>query len=232
MKKYFAELVGTAALCFIGCGSVVLGGFGPALASAPIASLPIAFAFGLSVTAMAYAIGPISGCHINPAVSVGMVVAGRMPASELPGYIIGQVIGAFVGCGFLALILTSKAGGYDIPAAGLGQNMYDAAKGFGVLGAFVAEVVGTFLFVTVILGATQKKSATPVAGLAIGLTLVIIHIVLIPVTGTSVNPARSLAPAIYVRGEALAQIWLFILAPIIGAVIAGLLFQSKALAED
>jgi aquaporin Z len=161
-----------------------------------------------------------------------MVVAGRMPASELPGYIIGQVVGAFVGCGFLALILTSKAGGYDIQAAGLGQNVYDAAKGFGVVGAFVGEVVGTFLFLTVILGATQKKSATPVAGLAIGLTLVIIHIVLIPVTGTSVNPARSLAPAIYVRGDALSQIWLFILAPIIGAVVAGYLFQSKVLSED
>src|SRR3954453_13921256 len=157
MKKYLAELVGTAALCFIGCGAIVLGGYPAAF---PIGILPIALAFGLAVTAMAYAIGPISGCHINPAVSIGMVVAGRMPASELPGYILGQGIGAFVGCGFLALMLTSKAGGYDIPAAGLGQNAYDAAKGFGVVGAFVGEVVGTFLFLTVILGATQKKSAT------------------------------------------------------------------------
>jgi aquaporin Z len=229
MKKYLAELVGTAALCFVGCGAIVLGGYPAAF---PMGILPIALAFGLTVTGMAYAIGPISGCHINPAVSIAMVVAGRMPSSDLAGYIIAQVIGAFVGCGFLALILVSKAGGYDIPAAGLGQTTFDPVAGFGALGAFVAEFVGTFLFLVVILGATQKKSATAVAGLVIGLTLAILHLALVPVSGNSLNPARSLAPAIYVRGAALSEIWLYILAPILGAVAAGYLFKSKILAED
>jgi aquaporin Z len=229
MKKYLAELVGTAALCFIGCGAIALGGFAPTF---PLGILPVGLAFGLTVTAMAYAIGPISGCHVNPAVSVAMVVAGRMPSSDLAGYVIAQVIGAFVGCGFLALILASKAGGYDIPAAGLGQTTWNPETGFGVLGAFVAELVGTFLFVLVILGATQKKSATPVAGLVIGLTLAILHLALVPVSGNSLNPARSLAPAIYVRGTALAEIWLYIVAPILGAFIAGSLFKSRILSED
>ena len=229
MKKYLAELVGTAALCFIGCGAIALGGYPAAF---PMGILPIALAFGLTVTAMAYAIGPISGCHVNPAVSVAMVIAGRMPSSDLAGYIIAQVIGAFVGCGFLALILTAKAGGYDIPSAGLGQTTWNPVTGFGAFGAFIAEMVGTFLFLVVILGATQKKSATPLAGLVIGLTLAILHLALVPVSGNSLNPARSLAPALYVRGEALSQIWLYIVAPVIGAVIAGFLFKAKILSED
>ena len=234
MQKYIAELVGTAALCFIGCGTVVTGGLGTTLGTAPfgaLAILPIALAFGLAVTAMAYAIGPVSGCHINPAVSIAMVVAGRMPASELPGYIIAQVLGAFVGCGFLALILTGKVGGYDFATAGLGQNVFDPAK-FNMMSAFVAEAVGTFFFLVVILGSTQSKSVTPVAGLAIGLTLAIVHLVLIPITGTSVNPARSIAPAVYVGGAALGQLWLFIVAPIVGAVVAAILFRAKIIAAE
>jgi aquaporin Z len=229
MKKYVAELVGTAALCFIGCGAIVLGGYPSAF---PMGILPIALAFGLTVTAMAYAIGPISGCHVNPAVSIAMVIAGRMPVSDLAGYIIAQVVGAFVGCGFLALILTAKAGGYDIQAAGLGQTTYDAAHGFGGFGAFVAELVGTFLFLVVILGATQKKSATANAGLVIGLALAILHLALVPVSGNSLNPARSLAPAFYVRGDALTQLWLYIVAPVAGAAIAAALFKAKLLSED
>ena len=234
MQKYIAELVGTAALCFIGCGAVAIGGLGATLGTAPfgaLALLPIALAFGLAVTGMAYAIGPVSGCHINPAVSIAMVVAGRMPASDLPGYIIAQVLGAFVGCGFLALILTGKAGGYDFATAGLGQTTFDPTK-FSVLSAFVAEAVGTFFFLVVILGSTQSKSVTPVAGLAIGLTLAILHLVNVPISGNSLNPARSIAPAVYVGGAALSEIWLYIVAPIVGAVVAAILFRAKIIAED
>ena len=141
------------------------------------------------------------------------------------------MLGAFVGCGFLALILTGKAGGYDFATAGLGQNVFDPAK-FSMMSAFVAEAVGTFFFLVVILGSTQSRSVTPVAGLAIGLTLAIVHLVLIPITGTSVNPARSIAPAIYVGGLALSELWLFIVAPIVGAVVAAIFFRAKLIAAE
>ena len=235
MKKYIAEAIGTATLVLIGCGSATLGGLGGVVgggqAFGPLALLPIAFAFGLAVTGMAYGIGPVSGCHINPAVTIGVWSAGRMPTSEVPGYIIGQIVGAIGGAAILYIILSGKAGGWDLAKGGLGANGW----GEGYLGAysmgaaFLTEFVGTFIFLVVILGATSKAGSTPAAGLAIGLTLVIIHITFINVTGVSVNPARSLGPAVFVGGNALAQLWLFIVAPIAGALCAGLMFKSRIL---
>ena len=236
MKKYLAEFIGTATLVLLGCGSATIGNLGGVIggpdAFAPLALLPVAFAFGLSVTAMAYGIGPVSGCHINPAVTLGVFAAGRMPASEVPGYIIAQFLGGLAGAALLLVILQGHGGGYDLAKGGLGQNGW----GPGYLGqysmasAIITEFVGTFLFLVVILGATSKKGATPAAGLAIGLTLVLIHIVFINVTGVSVNPARSLGPAI-VGGNAdrLAQVWMFIVVPALAGFAAGALFKADIL---
>ncbi|ALA18491.1 MULTISPECIES: aquaporin [Chelatococcus] len=228
MKKYLAELLGTACLVLFGCGSVVLGGYG---ATFPLGMLPVAFAFGLAVTAMAYGIGPVSGCHINPAVTIAVWSAGRMPTSDVPGYIIAQCLGGIVGAAILLFIASGRAGGYDVATGGLGQNGWGEGYlgAYGTVSAAVAEFVATFLFTAVILGATSRAGATPAAGLAIGLTLVVIHIVFINVTGVSVNPARSLGPAVFVGGQALAQLWLFIVAPILGGLCAGLTFRSRAL---
>lgn len=228
MRKYFAEFIGTAVLVLIGCGSAVITGFA---AVSPVWFLAVALAFGLSVTAMAYGIGHVSGCHINPAVSIGVWAAGRMPGSELPGYIIAQFLGGLCGAILLSVILSGKIEGYDIAASGLGQNGWGVgyAGGFGLGAALVVELVGTFIFLVVILGSTSKAGITPVAGLAIGLTLAIIHITFIPVTGVSVNPARSFGPAVLVGGKALSQLWLFILVPPIGGLLAGLLFKYRVL---
>jgi aquaporin Z len=230
-KSYFAELIGTAALVFIGCGAVCMGGLGGALGSdgplAALALLPIGIAFGLAVTAMAYGIGPVSGCHINPAVSIGAWAAGRIDLGTLIGYIIAQCAGAIVGAGVLYVILSGKQGGWDLATNGLGQTTF--STNCSILSAFVAEFVGTFLFLVVILGATSEKGATPAAGLAIGLTLVIIHLVLIKFTGSSVNPARSLGSAVFAGGTAISDLWLYFVAPPLGALLAGLLFRAKAL---
>ncbi|MBK9081958.1 MAG: aquaporin [Rhizobiales bacterium] len=234
MKKYIAEALGAAVLVLIGCGSATIGGLGGVVGGpqlGPLGLMPIAFAFGMAVTAMAYGIGPVSGCHINPAVSVGVWSAGRMSTSDLIGYIVAQCIGAVVGAAVLYMILSGKATGWDLAKQGLGHNGWGA----GYLGeyslgaAFLTEFVGTFIFVAVILGATSAAGSTPVAGLAIGMTLVIIHITFINVTGVSVNPARSLGPALFVGGQALAQLWLFIVAPIAGGLLAGVLFKSRVL---
>ncbi|MGL4325606.1 MAG: aquaporin [Beijerinckiaceae bacterium] len=230
MKKYLAEFIGTAALVIIGCGAVTLGGQGAALGGAApmnvLATLPIAFAFGIGVIAMAYGIGPVSGCHINPAVTAGVWAAGRMPTSDLVGYIVAQCLGAITGAAILYIILSGKVGGYDLAAGGLGQNGW---KTYSTGSAALAEFAGTFLFLVAILGATSKAGSGPAAGLAIGMTLVGIHIVLIPVTGTSVNPARSLGPALFVGGQAMAQLWLFLIMPILGGLAAGFLFRNKTL---
>lgn len=229
MKKYIAEFIGSAALVLIGCGAVTAGGLGGVLGgggAGALAILPIGLAFGLAVTAMAYGIGPVSGCHINPAVTVGVWAAGRMPTSEVPGYIIAQVAGAIVGAAILFIILSGKATGYDVSAAGLGQTGW---KDYSTLSALISEIVATFLFLVVILGATSKAGSTPVAGLAIGLTLAALHLVFVPITGNSLNPARSIGPALFVGGPAIAQLWLYIVAPIIGGYIAGLLFKSRTL---
>jgi aquaporin Z len=232
VKKYLAELIGTAVLVLFGCGSVVLGGYGAAF---PVGMLPVAFAFGLSVTAMAYGIGPVSGCHINPAVTVSMLVAGRMSMNEAIGYIVSQLIGGIVGAFILYLIVTGKGGGYDVATAGLGQNGWDEGYlgGYNIAAAILAEIIGTFVFTMVILGVTHSSQsmAHHPAGLVIGLTLVLIHIVFIQVTGVSVNPARSLGPAIFVGGHALEQVWLFLIMPLIGGAIAGWVFRARILSD-
>ncbi|MCG5234693.1 aquaporin Z [Xanthobacter oligotrophicus] len=230
MNKYVAEFIGTAVLVLFGCGSAVLTGY----VSAPIGMLAIAFAFGLAVTSMAYGIGHVSGCHINPAVTVGVWAAGRLPTSEVPFYIIAQVLGGIAGAAILFFIASGKLSGFDVAKApGLGQNGWGEgyAGGFGLGAAIVAELVGTFVFLVVILGSTSKAGITQAAGLAIGLSLVMIHIVFIPVTGVSVNPARSIGPALFAGGKAIGQLWLFIVVPLVGAYLAGLLFKLKVL-ED
>lgn len=226
MKKYIAELIGTMVLVLFGCGSA-------AIAGTMLGNLGIALAFGLSIVAMAYVIGDISGCHINPAVSIGMWIDGRMDAKDLIMYIIFQCIGAIIGIALLAVIINSapSLGGYA--ATGLGQNGFGSASSVGldVVGAIIVEIILTFVFVFTVLGVTKKAENGAVAGIVIGLTLAFVHIMGIPLTGTSVNPARSLAPALFLGGQALEQVWVFILAPIVGAVIAGLLYKGLA-AED
>jgi aquaporin Z len=239
MKKLIAEAFGTAVLVFLGCGAVVavnLLGTGltpPASMAVSVHTqgvLAIAFAFGLAVTAMAYTIGPVSGCHINPAVTVALWAAGRFETKDLPGYIIAQCIGGFIGAGFLALILTGAPGGYKVAGGVFGQNTFGT---WSVTSAFLIEFIGTMIFTAVILGVTQAKAGTGmVAGLVIGLTLTLIHIVLIPVTGTSVNPARTLAPNIYAGGVAAQQIWLFIAAPLLGGLASGFLFRAGILSVE
>ncbi len=225
MKKSLAEFIGTFALVFFGCGAAVIAGMGTGPTAIDV--LGIAFAFGLAIVAMAYGIGPISGCHVNPAVSFGVLLAGRMSVSEFISYVIAQILGALAGAAVLYLILSGKMSGWN---GGLGQNGWGPGYlgEYNIVSAFVFEVVATFLFLICILGVTQAGSPSQFAGLAIGLTLVAIHIVGINVTGVSVNPARSLGPAIIGAGTnpgALAQVWLFILAPLIGGGFAGLLFQ-------
>ena len=226
MNKPLAEFIGTFALVFFGCGAAVIGGMGAGATA--INLLGIAFAFGLAIVAMAYGIGPVSGCHVNPAVSFGAFIAGRMSMSDLISYVIAQALGAIAGAAILYLILSGKASGWS---GGLGQNGWGAGYlgEYNALSAFVFEVVGTFLFLVCILGVTQEGAPSQFAGLAIGLTLVAIHIVGINVTGVSVNPARSLGPALIGLGSnptALAQLWMFIVAPLIGAGAAGALFRS------
>lgn len=223
MKKLIAEAFGTAVLVLVGCGSVALAGFGGAM---PLGILPIALAFGLSVTAMAYGIGPVSGCHINPAVTAAVCTSGRMGWDEGIKYMIAQVVGAFIGAGILAVMLGGKAG------AAFGQTTYDAAKvSVGV--AFLVEFIATMIFTVVILGVTQAKNGGGnVAGLVIGLTLALLHLAFVPMTGNSLNPARTIAPNLYVGGQAAAQIWLYIAAPLAGGIAAGLLFKMGILSAD
>jgi aquaporin Z len=232
MKKAIAEFIGTFALVLIGCGTAVIGGMGTGATSVDI--LGIATAFGLTIVAMAYGIGQVSGCHINPAVSFGVLVAGRMTTQDFITYVIAQVLGAIAGAVVLYLILSGKASGWN---GGLGQNGWGPGYlgEYGLSAAFIYEVVATFLFLVCILGVTQRGAPVGIAGLAIGLTLVAIHLLGINITGTSVNPARSLGPALVGAGtkpQALAQVWLFIVAPLIGAGVAGYLFKSGILAAE
>ena len=221
MKRYISELIGTMVLVLFGCGSATIAG-------SVLGNLGIAMAFGLSIVAMAYVIGDISGCHINPAVSIGLWIDGRMEIKDLIMYIIFQCIGAIIGIALLAAIINTapSLGGYM--ATGLGQNGFGAASsvGINVYGALITEVILTFVFVFTVLGVTRSEKTSTVAGIVIGLTLAFVHIMGIPLTGTSVNPARSLAPALFMGGVALQQVWVFIVAPIIGAVIAGLIHKG------
>jgi aquaporin Z len=229
MNKYIAEAVGTFALVFIGCGAAVIGGMGTGATAIDL--LGISAAFGLAIVAMAYGIGPVSGCHVNPAVSLGVFMAGRMSLSDMIGYWVAQVAGALLGALVLAIILSGKAQGWT---GGLGQNGWGEGYlgNYNMVSAFVFEAVATFLFLVCILGVTQKGSPSQFAGLAIGGTLVAIHIVGINVTGVSVNPARSIGPALVgfaSNGKAVAQLWLFVAAPLLGAAVAGLLFKNGVL---
>lgn len=212
MKRYLAEMIGTMVLVLMGCGSAVFnGGCGT-----PAQVLMVAMAFGLSVVVMAYTIGGISGCHINPAITLGCMLSGRMKSKDGLLYMLFQVIGALIGSSIIALLTSNIDMEY---ATTTGAN--SCAPGVSILGGFIAEVVFSFVFILVVLGTTDaKKGAGNFAGLAIGLSLVLVHIVCIPITGTSVNPARSIAPAIFAGGEALTQLWMFILAPFIGALLA------------
>jgi len=232
MNKLVAEFIGTFTLVLFGCGAAVIAGMGSGATSIDV--LGISFAFGLAIVAMAYGIGPVSGCHVNPAVSFGVLLAGRMSVGDFIGYAIAQVLGALAGAAVLYLILSGKASGWT---GGLGQNGWGAGYlgEYNMVSAFVFEAVATFLFLVCTLGVTQKGAPSHLAGIAIGMTLVVIHIVGINVTGVSVNPARSIGPAIIgmdSNGAAVSQLWLFIVAPLIGAGIAGVMFRSGLLSAE
>ena len=221
-KRVAAEFLGTFWLVLGGCGSAVLAAGFPDVG---IGLLGVSLAFGLTVLTMAYAIGHISGCHLNPAVSIGLAVGGRFKSSELIPYIVAQVLGAIVAAAILYFIASGKPG-FDL-AGGLASNGYaDHSPGnYSAASAFVTEVVMTFMFLMIILGATDKEAPSRFAPIAIGLALTLIHLITIPVTNTSVNPARSTGPALIVGGWALAQLWMFWVAPILGAVLAGLAYR-------
>jgi aquaporin Z len=222
-KKLIAEVLGTFILVLFGCGAAVIGG-------ADIGFTGISLAFGLAIVAAAYGIGAISGAHLNPAVSFGMVAAGRMSASEAVQYSVAQTVGAILGAGVLFVIASGTAG----YTGGLGANGYGAGYlgEYSLNAALVFEFVMTFVFVTVILGATGKGSAAGFAGLAIGLTLAAIHLVGINVTGVSVNPARSIGPALFSGGSSLSQLWVFIVAPLAGGILAGIVYRAGATRAD
>lgn len=232
-KKYLAELIGTFVLVFIGCGSAVIAGGTTTLGTiAGIGLLGIAFAFGLAVVMMCYSIGHISGCHINPAITIAMLINKKINARNAAFYIVAQCVGAVIAAGVLFAI-ASGLPGYNIATNGLGQNGYGdhSPMKYSMIAGFAAEAVLTFIFLFTIFGATDKKAPEGFAGMEIGLSLVAIHLVGIPITGTSVNPARSIGPALFVGGDAITQLWLFIAAPIIGAVLAAVawrfIFEKK-----
>jgi len=229
-KKLGAEFFGTAWLVFGGCGSAVLAAAFPQLG---IGFLGVSFAFGLTVLTGVYAVGHISGGHFNPAVSFGLWSGGRFAAREIGPYVIAQVLGGFAGAGVLYLIASGKAG-FDVVASGFAANGYGAHSpgGYSMAAGFIAEVVLTFVFLLVILGATDRRAPAGFAGIAIGLCLTLIHLISIPVTNTSVNPARSTAPALFVGGWALEQLWLFWLAPILGAIAAGAVYRWFAAGDE
>jgi aquaporin Z len=211
IKKYTAELIGTMVLVLLGCGSAVIAG----------QYVGIAFAFGLSVLAMVYAIGSVSGCHINPAVTISYLVAGKISVKDGVLYIVFQCIGAVIGAGILLAIVSGNAG-YSLSAVGLGANTYSS---YTLVSVLLAEIMLTFIFVLVVHGSTHERVPKGFAGIAIGLTIVLVHLVAIPIDGTSVNPARSLGPAVFVGGQALSQLWVFWVAPIIGGILAAIVWK-------
>ncbi len=219
IKRYLAELIGTMVLVLMGCGAAVIAGYA-------VGYVGIAFAFGLAVLVMVYTIGGVSGCHINPAISISMFVAGKISAKDTALYVVFQCVGAIIGAGILYGIAVGSPT-YSLALNGLGQNGYGIASpaNYSLTSALIAEIVFTFIFVLVVHGSTHERVPKGFAGLAIGLTLVLIHIVAIPIDGTSVNPARSLGPALFVGGTALNQLWLFIVAPIIGGILAAVVWK-------
>ena len=227
MKKYLAECIGTFTLVFFGCGTaVVCGGFTGGTEAGYLGVVAIALAFGLAIVAAAYAIGPVSGCHVNPAVSLSMLLTNKLSAKDFAGYVAAQLIGALAGSILLKFVVSSA--GLLSAANGLGQNGFAAQSGLGLSlgGALVVEVVLTFVFILTILGVTSSEKTSSLAGIVIGLTLTFVHIIGIPLTGTSVNPARSLAPALLLGGEALSQVWVFIVAPLAGACLAAAVYKA------
>jgi aquaporin Z len=223
-RELAAEFLGSAILIFVGCASVAIAGLGPAL---PLASLPIGLAFGLTVIALAYSLGPISGCHINPSATVGLWLAGRFPSGKVAPYVIAQIVGGVCGALCLIIVLKGRAGGYDIAASGLGQNgwgegylgQYDTAS------AFVSEGLTSFILMAVILFSTHAKATPGFAPLAIGIVVTVIILAFINVTGVSMNPMRSLAPAVFVGGRAIEQLWLFMIAPTMGMAVAAISYR-------
>lgn len=224
MKKYTAEFIGTFWLVLGGCGSAVLAAAFPEVG---IGLAGVALAFGLTVLTIVYSLGHISGAHLNPAVSVGLWMGGRFSAKELLPYIIAQILGGIAAAAILYVIVTGKAGQEigNFAANGYGEN---SPGGYGLVAALVTEIVMTFMFLIIILGATDERAPKGFAGIAIGLALTLIHLISIPVTNTSVNPARSISQALFVGGLALEQLWLFIVAPVIGAILAGLVYKYFA----
>lgn len=227
MKKYIAEFIGTLVLVVFGCGSAVaantlLGNAGQGAVPLAFSTLLIAFAFGLSIVAMAYSIGNISGCHINPAVSLAMFISKKLDSKDFIGYLVAQFAGAIAGAGIMVVIFGSNVS--------LGTNGFGEASALGVSAgvAFLVEVILTFVFITAILGVTSKTENASTTGLVIGLTLTLVHILGIPFTGTSVNPARSFGPALLAGGAALSQVWVFILAPLVGAALAAVVYNFLA----
>jgi len=225
MKKYMAEFMGTCCLVLFGCGAAVVAGIsqtGPA----GLGLLGISLAFGVAVVVMAYAIGPISGCHINPAITISMLVAGKINMKDTIGYIIAQVAGAILGAGVLYLIQSGMPG-FVMGEWALGANGWGDGylAGYNTSSAFITEAVMTFIFLFVIFAVTSKNGNPNMAGLAIGLSLVLIHMVAIPITGTSVNPARSIGPALFAGGAAMSQLWLFVVAPVVGGIVAAIFWK-------
>lgn len=231
MKKYFAELIGTMSLVLFGCGAAVVSG-GTVGSLSGLGLLGISLAFGFAVVAMAYTIGGISGCHINPAITIAMLAAGKITVKDTVGYVVAQCIGATLGAGVLYLISSGKTGYEGIGEWGLGSNGWGEGYlgAYSLTAAFITEAVLTFLFLYVIFNVTSKHGNSTMAGLAIGITLVLIHLLAIPITGTSVNPARSFGPAVFAGGKALQQLWLFVVAPITGGILAAIVW--KATGED
>ncbi|NVJ18939.1 aquaporin Z [Myxococcus sp. AM010] len=221
VRKYVAEFIGTFVLVLGGVGAAVLAGD-------HIGFQGVALAFGLSLLAMVYVIGPISGCHVNPAVTLGLLLTGKMEGKDAAGYVVAQCVGAIVAAGVVLLIARGMPGGYSVATQGLATNGYGAASpdGFGMGSAFLTEVVLTFLLVFTVLGATDARAPVGFAGLAIGLVLTLIHLVGIPVTNTSVNPARSLGPALFAGSVPLGQLWLFIVAPLLGGATAAAVYRT------
>lgn len=226
-SKFIAELIGTFGLVLFGCGAAAIAGGTTLAGTSGLGLLGISIAFGLSVVVFAYAIGGISGCHINPAVTIGLLVAGKLSAKDAIVYIVAQFIGALLGAFVLQQILSGQLAGFSAGEWAYGSNGW--GKGYqneyNVNAAFLTEAVLTFIFIFVILATTSKVGNGTMAGLAIGFTLLLIHLVAIPVTGTSVNPARSFGPAILAGGQALSQLWLFIVAPLVGAVVAAIVWR-------
>lgn len=222
MKKYLAEFIGTFILVFIGCGAASIGG-------TKLGPLGIGLAFGLALIAAAYSIGPISGGHINPAATIGMFVAGRINGKDAVAYVISQCFGAIFAAVVLAILVSGKISGYDIVSSGLGQNGWGPGygSGYNILSAIIFEFIASFLFIMVILESTQEGVPRQFSGLAIGIALAALVIFGLPITGTSVNPARSLGPAIIVGGQALSQVWLFLIVPSIGGAFAGLFYRTE-----